>query len=573
MIRKNLRWMAAVLLATTLAVSAPTGLMAGTGAPSGSNNGDSDSSQTATPIKHVVVIFQENVSFDHYFASYPNAANPPGEPRFHARHDAFLFPTPTVNGLTGSLLTNNPNSTSPFRLDRTEASTCDQDHNYGAEQLAFDGGLMDEFPTDVGVGESAFCAVTFSYGKGNGLVMGYFDGNTVTALWNYAQNFAMSDNFYGTTFGPSTPGALNLVAGNTFPATLSGAASSAKLVDAIGTVGTIVGDLDPTGDVCSGSPTIRLNAPNVGDLLNKKGISWGAFMGGFDLTAVNADGSTGCKRQSPATPANAGPTADYIPHHAWFQYFASTANPAHTRPSVPPRMYGTSADIGANHEYDVHDFFDALNAGNLPAVSILKAPAFEDGHAGYSDPLLEQGFLVNTINAIQQSRFWDSTAIFITWDDSDGWYDHQMSPIVNSSAVLNPANQSQDGDNLNGAGKCGNGTPLANAGGIPIEGRCGYGPRLPLMVISPFAKINFVDGTLADQSSITRFIEDNWGLGRLGAGSYDALAGSLMNNFNFDFPIRRQLILDPSTGEPVSPDQFGDFDDSRMSNFLGIGRN
>ena len=58
--------------------------------------------------------------------------------------------------------------------------------------------------------------------------MGYFDGNTVTALWNYAQNFAMNDNSYGTTFGPSTPGLLNLVAGNTFPATPS--ASSSKVV-------------------------------------------------------------------------------------------------------------------------------------------------------------------------------------------------------------------------------------------------------------------------------------------------------------------------------------------------------
>ncbi len=136
-----------------------------------------------------------------------------------------------------------------------------------------------------------------------------------------------------------------------------------------------------------------------------------------------------------------------------------------------------------NHQYDVHDFFDALDAGNLPAVSFIKAPAWGDGHAGYSDPLLEQMFLVNTINAIQNSPFWESTAIVISYDDSDGWYDHQMSPIVNSSAVLNPVNNAQYGDNLNGAGKCGNGSPLGG-----IEGRCGYGPRLPMIVISPYAK-------------------------------------------------------------------------------------
>ena len=541
MIGKNLRWMAALLLSSNLALVAPGTVLAG---QPGNN---SWGTPTTTPIKHVVVIFQENVSFDHYFATYPTATNPPNEPYFQPRQ-GFLFPTPTVNGLTPSLRDNNPNSANPFRLDRSQASTCDQDHNYGAEQSAFDQGLMDKFPETVGVSESAFCDVSFSYGHLNGdLVMGYFDGNTVTALWNYAQNFGLNDNFYGTTFGPSTPGALNVVSGITYPATLSGAPSSPKIVNATGQTGTIDGDLDPTGDVCSSSTNIQMGGQNVGDLLNKNGISWGSFMGGFDLTVHNADGSTGCARQSPATPANAGPTADYIPHHAWFQYWASTANPNHTRPSVKPALYGTSLDTGANHEYDTHDFFDALNAGNLPAVSFLKAPAYQDGHAGYSDPLLEQEFLVNTINAIQQSPFWDSTAIFITWDDSDGWYDHQMSVIINSSAITS-SNQAQNGDNLNAVGKCGNGTPLAG-----IQGRCGYGPRIPLLAISPWAKINYVDSTLTDQSSILRFIEDNWNLGRIGGGSYDALAGSLQNMFNFNAPFPRKLVLDPGTGESMNP--------------------
>ncbi len=396
--------------------------------------------------------------------------------------------------------------------------------------------------------------------------MGYFDGNTVTALWNYAQYFAMSDNSYGTTFGPSTPGALNLVAGNTNPATTSG--PTPKLVAISGGVGTLVGDLDPTGDVCStGSPTVAMGGQSIGDLLNAKGISWGSFMGGFDLTVTNPNGTTGCNRSSLATPANSTTvpppannfTEDYIPHHAWFQYFASTANPTHARPTVPPSLYGTAADLGANHEYDTHDFFDALAANNLPAVSFLKAPANMDGHAGYSDPLLEQEFLVKTINAIQKSKFWGSTAIIINWDDSDGWYDHQMNPIVNPSAVTS-SNQSQYGDNLNGAGKCGNGSPiLNNADGNPIEGRCGYGPRIPLLVISPYAKANFVDNTLIDQSSIIRFIEDNWSTGRIGGGSYDAIAGPLNSMFDFGEdhhdhdhgPFLRWLLLDPSTGQPM----------------------
>ncbi|MGH2887321.1 MAG: alkaline phosphatase family protein, partial [Solirubrobacteraceae bacterium] len=136
---------------------------------------------SSTPIKHVVVIYQENVSFDHYFATYPNATNPAGEPLFHASRR-----TPSVNGLTGALLSANPNEANPLRLDRSHALTCDQDHGYTHEQQAFDSGLMDKF---VQFTQNTSCVPPeFS---SPGLVMDYYDGNTVTALWNYAQHFAM----------------------------------------------------------------------------------------------------------------------------------------------------------------------------------------------------------------------------------------------------------------------------------------------------------------------------------------------------------------------------------------------
>jgi len=516
--------------------------------------------QTATPIEHLVVIFQENISFDHYFATYPVALNPPDEPFFQANDD-----TPSVNGLgtlvqgqpEGVLLTNNPNANNPangtnainpVRLDRSQASTCDQDHDYGDEQSAFDQGLMDLFPLSVGVDGNSFCDASFAYGKGQGLVMGYFDGNTVTALWHYAQHFSMNDNSFGTTFGPSTPGLLNLVAGNTYPAYVTSSSTSGIIAITNG-VGTVVGDPDPAGDGCSAATRaqVTMGGKNIGDLLNAKGVSWGAFMGGFDLTITNPNGTTGCSRSSPASPANGGPTKDYIPHHAFFQYWASTANPTHARPSSV-KAIGTANDGGANHQYDINDFFAALAAHNLPAVSFLKAIAAEDGHAGYSDPLLEQPFLVRTVNAVMRSPFWRNTAIVIMYDDSDGWYDHQMSAIVNSSAFASPSDPS-DSDQLNGPGKCGNGPPLGG-----IQGRCGYGPRLPLLVISPFAKRNFVDHTLTDQSSVLAFIEDNWGTTRIGGGSFDELADSLLNMFDFDaahtFKEDRRLFLDETTGQP-----------------------
>ena len=168
-------------------------------------------------------------------------------------------------------------------------------------------------------------------------------------------------------------------------------------------------------------------------------------------------------------------------------------------------------------------------------MSFLKAKAVFDGHPGYSDPLDEQEFLVNTINRIQFSPFWRDTAIIIAYDDSDGWYDHVMDPIVNQSQVTD--------DFLTGAGLCGGNTASTT------QGRCGYGPRLPLLVISPFARQNYVDHQITDQSSILRFIEDNWSLGRIGNGSTDEKAGTLDGLFNFASERRAErLILDPVTG-------------------------
>jgi len=189
-----------------------------------------------TPIEHVVIIFQENVSFDHYFGTYPRAANPPGEPRFTAAAN-----TPSVNGLLGTLLLTNPNSAAPFRLDRSQAVTCDQGHDYRDEQLAMNHGLMDKFVQFVGRGGQG-C----DYGIGPAMVMGYYDGNTVTAFWNYAQHFAMNDNSYNTVFGPSTPGALNLIAGQTHPATV--VRQPITISDVIDN--TIVGDPRPGYDDC-----------------------------------------------------------------------------------------------------------------------------------------------------------------------------------------------------------------------------------------------------------------------------------------------------------------------------------
>ena len=495
---------------------------------------------TATPIKHVVVLFDENVSFDHYFGTYPQAANTDGSP-FHAAKG-----TPTVNGLTAALLTANPNSFNPQRLTASEALTCDQNHGYGPEQKAFDGGKMDLFVQNT---QTATCSGQPVLFGSPGLVMDYYDGNTVTGLWNYAQNYAMSDNNYDTNFGPSTPGALNLISGNDGGSYAVSPGTGVTVPDP-GTVsalnsqglGTIYGDLDPAFDNCSDASHTGTNpvgvatGQNVGDLLNARHVSWGWFQGGFAPTGTNSAGYAVCG----STHANIGGglSADYSPHHNPFEYYKSTANPRHLPPTSEAAIGHTDQ---ANHQYDLSAFYQTVKDGNMPAVSFLKAAEYQDGHPGYSDPIDEQHFIVNTVNQIEQSKYWKSTAIVVTYDDSDGWYDHQASPIINGS------NTTVD------AAVC-TGTPV-RLGSFPD--RCGYSSRLPLVVISPYTRSNYVSHNVTDQSSITKFIEDNWLDGqRTGAGSFDAVAGSLyVRGGVLDFrrePNDTRILLDPTTGEVVS---------------------
>jgi phospholipase C len=543
MIAKYLRKLASVCTAISLVAVAP---LSGWAQP----RPDHDDFPTATPIKHVVVIFQENVSFDHYFATYPHAKpNADGSVYFFGAKDD----TPRVNSLeSAGLLANNPNynnpydapngvGSNPFRMDRAHVNTCDQDHVYGDEQFVSHAGLMDGFTGYKPGGTTPYSCNDAFYGKYS--VMGYFDGNTITGLWNYAQNFAMSDNHYGTTFGPSTPGLLNFLAGNTWGGTIEKNSASGFIsgATATGSFGTVIGDADPYGDICSNPTRVQVqmtSTQSIGDLLSAANITWGDFMGAF--------GDTTCKLTTTGlTGLNDG--GSYIPHHSFAQYWSSTLNANHTAPASVS-VVGKS-DGKTFHEYDLSYFFAALKNGNLPAVSILKAPAYQDGHAGYSDPLDEQYFLVNTINALMQSNEWGETAVIITWDDSDGWYDHVLGPIVNQSNAPE--------DQLVGKGSCGTPKPVTiNSAPVTENARCGYGPRIPLLVISPWAKKNYVDHRVLDQSSIIRFIEDNWGLPRLGNGSTDAIAGRLNGMFDFDDHSRddRKLILNPMTGQPVDND-------------------
>jgi phospholipase C len=552
-LRKRLRLTIAVAAAAALAVGVAIGAtaasasgtpkFAGYHTPSpASASVYRDTNRTATPIKHLVVIFDENVSFDHYFGTYPYAANTDGT-KFVAKPG-----TPTVNGLynkitksgpAGPLLTSNPNEYNPQRLSSSEALTCDQNHDYTPEQKAEDGGKMDMFVQNT---EQDDCSTTGEYYGPPGIVMDYYDGNTVTGLWNYAQNYAMSDNNWDTTFGPSTEGAIDVSSGlssDAYAVTPSGTKTTDS--GAITSDGTVYGDIDPYYDECSDSnhtssnPEGVMTGENIGDLLNARHVTWGWFQGGFAPTSSNSGGAV-CGAQSDNIDGSA--LNEYTPHWNPFQFNATTANPAHLAPSSEAAIGRTDQ---ANHQYDLSDFGETLKDGNLPSVSYLKGTTEESGHPGESGPIDEQKFIVNEVNQIEESRYWPSTAIVITYDDSDGWYDHVAPKLLNGS----------DNSAIDTA-MCEQTAVTVGAG----SGRCGYSQRLPMVVISPYTRDDYVSSNLTNTTSVVKFIENNWLHGQRIPGSFDATSGSLdAPGGLLDFRVRphfQPLILNTTTGAVVS---------------------
>ena len=310
--------------------------------------------------------------------------------------------------------------------------------------------------------------------------MDYYDGNTVTGLWNYAQNFAMSDNSYDTNFGPSTPGALNVISGSdgdgyaVSPSTASRSPTPAR--SARRTAGAWAPSSATSTRVRRllrrqphlDHPVGVMTGQNVGDLLNARHVTWGWFQGGFAPTSANGDGYAVCGSSAHEHRRRHG--GGLLPHHDPFQYYQ-----VHRQPQAP------AADLGGR---------DRPHRPGQPPVRPVRllhhAPRRE--HAGGEltsrQPRTRTGTRVTPIRPMS-STSWsarstgsssrntgESTAIVVTYDDSDGWYDHQNSPRVNGSSTAADA------------AVC-TGAPV-RLGDTPD--RCGYGPRLPLLVISPWTR-------------------------------------------------------------------------------------
>ncbi|MFN8539422.1 MAG: alkaline phosphatase family protein [Thermomicrobiales bacterium] len=403
---------------------------------------------TANPfdrLNHIIVIFEENWSFDGLYGQFPGANG-------HANADNAITQLQN-NGTPYRLL---PVSDArlpqnlpvrPFDLAQyipPDQTTEDLPHNFFGQQAQINGGAMNKF---------------VAYAD-NGLVLSYYDATTLPE-GQLAREFILGDNFFHAAFGGSFLNHQWLICSCTprwpnAPGDLVGDVVTADGY-AVNTSFTV------NAPHPSGYAPDRLvpnqTAPTIGDLLSAQGISWAWYSGGWnDALAGSAD-----------------PLFQY--HHQPFAYFANYAD-------------GTAAK--ATHLRDEQDFLAALTGNSLPAVSFVKALGVDNEHPGYATLVRGQQHTADLVSAVRSSPYWADTAIIITYDENGGRWDHVAPPA---------------GD------------------------RWGPGTRVPLIVISPFARRGYVDHTRYDTTSILKTIETRWGLTAL--GTRDAAANDLRNAFDF----------------------------------------
>ena len=405
-------------------------------------------------IAHLVVIFQENWSFDALYGSFPGANGLTGAPpgaKLQVDRDERPYaslPQPINRRLIPPApdprfpadLPNAPFNLAGFILP-TEIPGSPV-HEFYREQHQINGGKMNKFVawTDVG-----------------GLVMSYYDAMN-WPMGRLAQQFTISDNFFHAAFGGSFLNHMWLICACT-PVWRDAPADLRAQLDANGFL-VRDGRVTPDGFVVNTSFTVnrphpanaepRTLAPNqtlptIGDRLSEHGISWAWYSGGWD----------------DAVAGHPDPLFQF--HHQPFAFFANYAD------GTPGR---------AEHLRDERDFFRDLERGSLPAVIFIKPVGADNEHPSYANPLRGQAHAAMLVRAIMNSSAWESTVIIVTYDENGGRWDHVAPPVVD---------------------------------------RWGPGTRVPAIVISPFARRRFVDHTPYDTTSILRLIERRWDLKPLGA--------------------------------------------------------
>jgi phospholipase C len=460
-------------------------------------------------IDHIVVIYQENWSFDGLYGFFPGAnglANAVGADG--------LYSTPQLDK-NGNVLTSLPNPSTdphvpgglpvgPYDLNRyvaPDAMSNDIVHRYYTEQLQMGNGALQPGSNN----NNKFV----SWSDNGSVVPSYYDATNLPEGL-LAQQYTMADNFFHAAYGGSFLNHQWLVAAATPQWNQPLPTSSSSFVSSWSPATQTLndGNLPPTGRYVDnttfgaqaphpGVPADQLLAPindvdrsrpgftaTVGDRLDDAGISWKWYSGGW----------------SDALNGNADPLFQY--HHQPFAYYAKYAplNPDGTQNPLTSSLLNPNA-----HLQDQSELYNDLAYGTLPAVSFIKQLGPDNEHPGYASLLRGQQATANLVRAIQNSSAWEHTAIVITYDENGGRYDHVSAPNNN--------------------------------------GIWGDGVRVPAIVISPFAKRGFVDHEEHDTLSILNTIEQRFDLQPL--SRYDANASSLVNDFVFpdqDAEALRQQI-------------------------------
>ncbi len=425
-------------------------------------------------IHHVFVIYQENRSFDSYFGSFPGADNlATAQARAHGfrQWDAIGHEWIT-----------------PFLLNA--ADTADPNHSRPALLAKSDHGRMDNF---VGYEEHYFTDVRHDSPELARqiaiLTMAHEDCHTIPFLWMYAHHFALYDHIFQAMYGPSTPGNIDLIAGQTGQTQAARHPNEAFKSNSSGPGEPVVDDLNPAFgpyatpgqakgphqyDQTYATLMLTLSGHNaskvkidtddikqdIGELakLDRKAISWGWYQEGFG----NGKGD-----HHPG----------YVTHHNAPQYFG----------------YIRKNQSLWSGEHNLRDFFTVMQKRELPARSVVfvkggslnpfgwkpanqKATHFlgDDDHPGYSDSQLSESLVAKVINTIAHSPYWKDSAIIITWDDSGGFYDHVPPPQFETCPDKHP---------------------------------CGDGPRVPLLLISPYAKSGGIVSNPGDTASFAKFLD------------------------------------------------------------------
>lgn len=426
-----------------------------------------------THVHHVFLIYQENRSFDSYFGSFPGVDNlATAEARSHG------FRQWDSTGKTWI---------TPFPL--RAADTLDADHSREALIAKSNHGRMDNFISweeDKGHNSGANPRAAHQRAM---LTMAHEDCHTIPFLWMYAHRFALYDHIFQAMYGPSTPGNIDLIAGGQTGQTQAARhpEDTTKSYDTPGEpVDTSIGPaFPPYASSKQASSQKQLDQTYATLMLSLKGRDAGDAK--VDIDDVKDDISALTRLNHQAIPwawyqegfgdgqGNEHPA--YIPHHNAPQYFGYIRQ--------NPAMW--------NGEHDLLDFFSVMQNRQLPARSVVfikggrlnpfgwkpadpRAAKFlgDDDHPGYSDSQLSESLVAKVVNAVARSPYWNDSAIIIVWDDSDGVYDHVPPPQFEMCPDKNP---------------------------------CGDGPRVPLILISPWARSAGVVKDDGDHASFARFLD------------------------------------------------------------------